>query len=112
MPRRRSPEPLLVTLQGRVGYLRGCKVCGFIVAWGIVTESLGRPPESIEEYADWWKQSHRTAYREQALFRLAVHEYETPTELWEEVRKQVDVRRAARERDKIAARLATLSISL
>lgn len=77
-------------LAERVGFRGMIKVLSFIVAWGTVCEALGRPPETIDEYADWWKASRAKAFREQQLFREALPGHETPTLLWERARAHVD----------------------
>ena len=45
--------------------------------WAVTRESIGSDP-SVEEVAAWWKQNERTAYREQAAFRLAFPTLESP----------------------------------
>jgi hypothetical protein len=108
---RGKPEYLAIALARRVGFRNAMKVMTFVVAWGIVYEALGRAPESVEEYADWWKESHPTAYREQRLFREAMSGQQTPTELWESVRGQVNVKRK-NDLDVGAAKLATVRVAV
>ncbi|MGD0895889.1 MAG: hypothetical protein ABSA08_07785 [Acidimicrobiales bacterium] len=43
----------------------------FAVGWGVTTAALGRPPESVEEYADATRTSRATAFRDQQAFRAA-----------------------------------------
>lgn len=64
----------------RVGFRRGAKVMAFVIAWGRAKEALGHVP-GVEEYADYWKVNHRTAWREIALFREAFPELERPDPL-------------------------------
>ena len=104
-------EALAIVIARRVGFRNSMKVLTFITAWGIVYESLGRAPASVEEYADWWKESYPTAYREQKLFREAMPGHDTPTELWEEVRAQVRGK-SKRDLDLAAAKLATVQIAV
>lgn len=47
---------------------RAARVAAFVFAWAKCRRELGREP-SMEEYADYWRESAATAYREQALFR-------------------------------------------
>jgi hypothetical protein len=91
MARKKLPDDaLLVVLTRAVGIRKAMKVLTFVVSWGIVIEDTGEPPESIEAYADWWRSSHRSAYREQALYREALPGEDTPTRLWSFVRAHVD----------------------
>ena len=83
MPRKKQQTATLAAvLIDRFGFRKACRVMGFIAAWGIVCESLGRPPETIDEYSDWWKQSRAKGFREQKEFRECIA-LETPTPLWE-----------------------------
>jgi hypothetical protein len=106
----KKPEALAIVLARQVGFRNSMKVLTFITAWGIVYESLGRAP-SVEEYADWWKESYPTAYREQKLFREAMPGQDTPTELWEQVRAQVRGK-SKKDKDMVAAKLATMQIAV
>ena len=78
MARKRRAPTLAEVMVRRVGFRKTTAVLSFIVAWGIVYESLGRPPESIEEYAAWWKESRAKSFRDQQLFRLALPGEDTP----------------------------------
>lgn len=53
---------------GKAGVLKGSRVLTFICQWTMTSQALGRPI-TIEDYAEWWKESERTAYRHQAEFR-------------------------------------------
>lgn len=68
------------------------QVLTFIVAWAMVRDDLGREP-TIDEYAKWWKQSERTAYREQALFRQALPGEKSPSRLIDVTSAQWDARK-------------------
>lgn len=48
------------------------------MGWGLATASLGREPESIEEYAQEMQESRATAFRDQAAFRKAFPSEESP----------------------------------
>ena len=100
---------LAVELSRRVGLWNASRILAFIIAWGTMTEDLGRPPESIEEYADYWKTSHRSAYREQALFRKGLPGDATPTRIWEQARERL----ADRDNEDVAAaQLGTLDLAI
>jgi hypothetical protein len=59
---------LLQHAQGKVGVLKGARVCAFITQWTMTSQALGREI-TIEDYIEWWRESQRTAYRHQAEFR-------------------------------------------
>jgi len=65
---KRQPRTLLELAISKVGVLKGARVCAFVCQWTIAAQAIGRPI-TIEEYADWWSESERTAYRHQAEFR-------------------------------------------
>ena len=105
MVRKAGDDALAVVLARRVGFRKAMKVLTFIVAWGVVIEDTGDEDIGIEDYAAWWRESERTAFREQALFREAMPDEDTPTRLWLAVRAQIDAK------DKAApARLGTLPV--
>jgi hypothetical protein len=57
---------------------RGLK---FAMGWGLATATLGREPESVEEYAEVMQESRATAFRDQQAFRQAYPEEENPTRM-------------------------------
>jgi hypothetical protein len=65
----------------RVGFLKARQALMFIACWWIATADLGRNPETVDEYGEWWLMSRSQAFREQQTFRRAFPEYATPTEL-------------------------------
>jgi hypothetical protein len=66
-------------------------------------ESLGRDP-SAEEVAAWWKESVRTAYREQAAFKEAFPTLGTPAKIFEDPVSRSKVANVARLGDEMNAR--------
>ena len=66
---------------GRVGFIEARRALLFAACWWITSADLGRTPETVEEYCDWWEMSRRKGFREQASFRACFPEYVTPTEL-------------------------------
>ncbi len=81
MQRKNRPPTLGAIAIGRLGWRNGGHALTFMACWWITTRSLGRPPETIDEYSDWWKQSRAKGFREQAQFRLAFPEYSDPMAL-------------------------------
>lgn len=71
-------KSLLVLCFERTGsHLKAAKVAAFVVAWGLARRDVGEEM-TVEQYADWWKQPIRSAYREQALFRETFAPLDTP----------------------------------
>ena len=68
-----------VTIQ-RAGLRKASSIGAFIIAWLTVHHELGERP-TVEQYADWWKVSRATAYREQAEFREVWPEFLTPSDV-------------------------------
>jgi hypothetical protein len=60
----------------RVGMRKTLHVFQFAMGWGLATASLGREPESVEEYAEHMEISRAKAFRDQQEWREAF-----PTEL-------------------------------
>ena len=82
MPQRKKQHPrtLQEFVSKQVGLIKTARVITFILAWGIAAEAVGHPL-TLEEYADWWKESRSTSFREQALFREAFPGETTPQRL-------------------------------
>lgn len=99
------PKTLLELIYDRTGSMRQTLKVGMTVTcWAIVRQDLGRAPY-VHEYADWWKVSERTAWREMATFSKAFPEEENPDRLAQLVLERVEDRKLAK-RD-AAAVLAT-----
>jgi len=78
---RRKRQPTVFDYMVRkVGFRKTLKILTFVMAWATVENEFGREP-SIEEYADWWRSSRATAFREQALFRECFPNEATPSRL-------------------------------
>jgi hypothetical protein len=86
--KRKSSRPTLQQLaSARVGQTKGAKVVAFIVMWAIAEEALGHPP-TLEEYAEWWRESRSTAFRLQARFREAFPTEATPQRIVDLLRQE------------------------
>lgn len=68
MLKRRPARTVMEVAVAKRGPIKGARVVQFVVQWAIASQALGREI-TLEEYADWWKESERTAYRHQAAFR-------------------------------------------
>jgi hypothetical protein len=53
----------------------------FAIRWGMCSAELGRPPKSIEEYAELTNESRASAFRDQQAYREAFPEESTPTRM-------------------------------
>jgi hypothetical protein len=75
--RHRVDRTIMEACVSKQGLLKGSRTCSFIACWAIASNALGRPI-TLDEYADWWKDSERTAYRHQADFREVFPQYPNP----------------------------------
>lgn len=73
----RPARTIMEVCLARGGMLKGSRVCAFIGQWAIASEALGKPI-TLEEYADWWRESRSTSYRHQARFREVFPGMDTP----------------------------------
>jgi hypothetical protein len=89
---KRKPGTLLELAIARVGVLRGSRVLAYMIQWDVVRRELGHEP-TREEFSDWWQQSERTTYRDQALFKEAFPGEESPARLMAAARAAWDERR-------------------
>ena len=81
-PKSRAPRTILELALARGGFRKCRKVLLFGVAWGQVEVALGYAP-SIDEYGAWWRQSRASAYREWAVWKEVLPEWETPSLLFD-----------------------------
>jgi hypothetical protein len=72
----RPPTWLEVAISN-AGILKGTAAITWAWVWGITRESIGHEP-TVEEVADFWNQSERTTYRDQAAFRKAFPTLDSP----------------------------------
>jgi hypothetical protein len=101
---KRPPRTLLELAVARVGLLKGPRVVTFMVAWSIAERELGHEP-TLHEYREWWNESERTAYREQALFRECFPDETTPSRLMAALASAWDERRGVRGLGAVPAQL-------
>lgn len=72
----------LLTIAGQnVGLRKAFQALTFMAAWDRARRALRRQTLTLDEYADWWKVSRATAFREQARFRDAFPGESTPDRL-------------------------------
>lgn len=81
---RKTQESVAVAMVRRGGLRRAIKACGFVVAWGIVANELGRTPK-LAEYTAYWKQSESTTTREARALSACVPEGVNVEDVWRSV---------------------------
>jgi hypothetical protein len=73
---KRPPTWIEVALTN-AGVVRGATSISWAWCWGITREVLGHDP-TVEEVAEWWGSSERTAYRDHASFKKAFPFLDSP----------------------------------
>lgn len=120
MAKRKQPMTWLELAVRTAGFRAAVTATGWAYCWAVTREALGHEP-TVEEVADWWNMSRRTAFREQATFRKAFPMLETPARLYAtdearaavarhaafgtKVERWANERRAKRDTDSIRAML-------
>lgn len=79
--RDQAGEPLLTIAARQLGMRRAFRVLTFMAAWDRARKAMRRERITLQEYAEWWRETERTAYRDQALFRQAFPGEDTPDHL-------------------------------
>lgn len=64
------------------GFLKAQTALVWAIMWAVVRESQGSDP-TVEQVAAWWRENERTAYREQAAFRKAFPQLESPAPIYD-----------------------------
>ena len=70
--------------------------------WQTVRASVGEDP-TVEQVAEWWNDSRRTAFRNQAAFREAFPTLETPAQLFASPKAQEAIQAVAKALDERSA---------
>jgi hypothetical protein len=69
-------------------------------SWAVVREVPGREP-SVEEVAEWWNESRRSAFRDQAAFREAYPTLQSPAAIYDEPEARARIARHAARADRV-----------
>jgi hypothetical protein len=69
VPTRKRPITWAEVGVRNAGFRKTMVAFQFAFAWGLLTATLGREPESVEEYADFWDVSRAKAFRDQQYWR-------------------------------------------
>lgn len=80
---------------GNAGFRQGIRAVTWAFLWGVARESLGHDP-TVEEVAEFWSSSRRTAFRDQASFRKGFPNFETPAPIFEVPEALAAVRRTVK----------------
>jgi hypothetical protein len=86
--KKRPARTVMEVCVARAGVMKGARVQAFISCWVIASQRLGRPI-TLADYADYWKENERTAYREQARFREVFPGMETPQPIADSVIREL-----------------------
>lgn len=81
MAKRRRPATWLEVAVARAGMRTAVKAITWAYEWAVTREAVGHEP-TADEVAEWWKLSRRTAFREQAAFREAFPELDSPAPIY------------------------------
>jgi hypothetical protein len=79
----------------RLGPLKGSRVLTFMIAWDVARREVG-DDLTVAAYAEWWKLSERTAWRELATFHELFPDERNPTRIMRELQGQWESRRGVR----------------
>jgi hypothetical protein len=83
------------------GIYRGSQGASVVVSWALAQRELGHElgdqegghlSAAIREYADYWKQSERTAWRDLKRFKAAYPGEESPVKLARLLSRELDMR--------------------
>lgn len=96
---------------GNAGIRKAISALGWAYCWAIVRKSVDHDP-TVEEVADWWNQSHRTAYRNQAAFRKAFPTLENPAKIYGDPDIRAKMRQTAQAADALDAKISSRRPSL
>jgi ferric-dicitrate binding protein FerR (iron transport regulator) len=69
--------------------LKASRVASFVVLWALALEDLDADELTLTEWKRWAKESERSAWRHLAEFRELFPEFETPTPLAVQLRRQL-----------------------
>jgi hypothetical protein len=68
---------------------KASRVASFVVLWAMALEDLGNDDLTLTEWKRWSNESERSAWRHLAEFRELFPEFETPTPLAVQLRREL-----------------------
>jgi hypothetical protein len=90
-PKKREALRLLVSATPKAS-----RVASLVVLWALALEDLDADDLTLTEWNRWANVSERTAWRQLAEFRELFHEFETPTPLALQIRRELRRRKGER----------------
>ena len=81
MPKQERPVTWIEVAVRNAGIRASITAMGWAYSWAVTREAIGHEP-TVEEVADWWNMSRRTAFREQAAFRKAFPTLDSPAPIY------------------------------
>ena len=100
MLKKRAPRTWLEVAVARAGLRTGVRALTWAHEWAVACTALGRAP-SVEDVAEYWGLARRTAFREQAAFREAFPDVESPMSLYDSDEARARLQAFAELGDKI-----------
>ena len=100
MPKQKRPSTWLEVAVRNGGMRAAVTAMSWAYCWAVTREALGHEP-TVEEVADWWNMSRRSAFREQAAFRKAFPTMENPAPIYATPESRENVTRHAAVGQKI-----------
>lgn len=92
---KRTPTTWLEIAVTNAGMRKAVRAVTWAFLWGVTREAIGDEP-TVEQVAEHWRSSRRTAFRDQAKFREAFPTMETPAPIFESADARAHVRRTAK----------------
>lgn len=78
----RKPKTWLEIAITNAGLRSGVRALTWALLWGVARERLGTDP-TVEQVAECWRSSRRTAFRDQTHFRKAFPGHDTPAAIFD-----------------------------
>lgn len=99
-----KPPTWLQVAVFNAGMVKGATAISWAWCWGITREVLGHDP-TVEEVAEWWGASERTAYRDHASFKKAFPFLDSPAPYVDQAEVKPLVEAAARGMKRITDKM-------
>ena len=93
------------------GFRKAIKALTWANSWIHVQIDLGRDP-SVDEVAEWWNESRRTAFREKAAFRECFPDLETPAAIFDNPQARAKIEQGAAALAKLEAKVQSAKRSV
>lgn len=101
MPQKRPPTWIEVAVANG-GFRQAIKAFNWAHSWIYVKVALGHDP-TVDEVAEWWNQSRRTAFRDQAAFRTCFPSLDTPAPIYKSEAQIAQIKKSVENLAKVEA---------